>query len=75
VADETSPDAAEQDIGALENETIFIPGDGDVVAEDHAEMRMGDGPDNDLRDPFFRTDAGTAWLDEHERAATQGGGL
>lgn len=76
----TSPGAEEQDIGDLGNETIFVPTEDDAVPEEHAQMRMGrvDGEhgseNNDLRDPFFRTAEGQAWLDEHEQAAAGGEG-
>lgn len=57
----TSPEPAEQDIGALDNETIFDPTDvPPAVVDHHADGETG-------RDPFFATDAGEAWLDEHER--------
>ncbi len=70
----TSPGAEEQDIGDLDNETIFVPTEDDAVPEEHAQMHMGkvEGPhgsdNNDLRDPFFRTDEGQAWLDDREQA-------
>jgi hypothetical protein len=77
VTEPTSPGAEEQDIGDLDNEKIFIPAEDDAVPEEHAQMRMGKvehgGLDNDLRDPFFRTDEGAAWLDEHEQGAADGG--
>lgn len=59
----TSPGAEEQDIGALENETIFDPEGvepAEVVA--HEDGRSG-------RDPFFATPEGQAWLDEREQGA------
>jgi hypothetical protein len=79
VTEPTSPDPQEQDIGDLDNETIFVPAEDDAVPEEHAQMRMGkvDGEhgdeDHDLRDPFFRTDGGQAWLDEHEQRTADGG--
>lgn len=57
------------DIGALENETIFIPREEHVDPAGEATMRMGQGPGNDLRDPWFHTDEGRVWLAEHEDAA------
>lgn len=75
----TSPGAEEQDIGDLDNETIFIPTEDDAVPAEHAQMHMGKvegergDENNDLRDPFFHTDEGRAWLDEHEQAAADGG--
>jgi hypothetical protein len=79
VTEPTSPGAEEQDIGDLENETIFVPAEEHAAPEEHAQMRMGrvDGEggseNNDLRDPYFRTDEGRAWLDEHEQRAAEGG--
>lgn len=76
----TSPGSQEQDIGDLDNETIFVPTEDDAAPEEHAQMHMGrvDGAggseNNDLRDPFFRTEEGQAWLDEHEQGAAEGGG-
>jgi hypothetical protein len=80
VAEPTSPGAEEQDIGDLDNETIFVPTEDDAELEEHAQMHMGrvegehGAENNDLRDPFFRTEEGQAWLDEHEQGAAEGGG-
>lgn len=56
----------EPDIGALENETVFVPSDEDVAPMAHEKMRMGKGEQNDLRDPWFGTPEGAAWLAGHE---------
>jgi hypothetical protein len=75
VTEPTSPGSQELDIGDLENETIFVPTEDDAVPAEHAQMHMGKvGRDkgNDLRDPFFRTDEGEAWLDEHEQSTAGG---
>lgn len=53
---------------ALENETTFVPEDQHVDPEGEADMRMGRDPENDLRDPWFHTQEGAAWLAEHEDA-------
>jgi hypothetical protein len=55
----------DEDIGELENETIFEPGEDDVQPDEHKAMQMGKGLDNDLRDPWFHTDEGKTWLAEH----------
>jgi len=62
-------DASDDDIGALENETIFIPSAEDDAPEEHATMMMGRDEENDLRDPWFHSDEGRAWLAEREDAA------
>lgn len=67
-------DASEDDIGALENETIYVPHPDDEVPEEHAAMQMGRGEENDLRDPWFHTDEGRAWLAERERSGEVGEG-
>lgn len=56
-------------IGALENETVFAPEVEHIDPAGEAEMQMGQGPENDLRDPWFCTEDGVAWLAEHEDAA------
>jgi hypothetical protein len=61
-------DSSEDDIGALENETIFIPGAEHKAPGEHAQMMMGRDHENDLRDPWFHTEEGKAWLAEHEDA-------
>lgn len=69
--DEDGDGVADQagDIGALENETIFIPREEYADPGGEAEMQMGQDRENDLRDPWFHTDEGQAWLAEHEDAA------
>lgn len=57
----------ELDIGALENETIFIPNEGHDDPEARALMHMGkvgEDSENALRDPWLDTDEGHAWLAE-----------
>jgi hypothetical protein len=57
VTEPTSPDATEQDIGDLDNETIFDPA-GVMPAEvDHHGSESA-------RDPFFATAEGRDWLTE-----------
>lgn len=56
--------AEEDDIGALENETIFVPLEVDAVGAEHEEMHQGKDEENDLRDPWFHTREGRAWLAE-----------
>lgn len=53
----TSPGADEQDIGDLDNETIFTPGD-------IAPAGVGHDAGDSGRDPYFVTPAGKAWLDQ-----------
>ena len=53
---------ADDDIGALENETVFVPSGDDAVPEEQELMQMGTGPENDLRDPWFDKPEGAAWL-------------
>ena len=55
-------DQDEPDIGALENETIFIPDEEHRDPEAESTMMMGRGWENDLRDPWFHTDEGRQWL-------------
>jgi len=56
----------ELDIGDLENETVFVPTPDDVVSHEHDQMHMGKGHENDLRDPWFHTPEGQAWLEQQE---------
>jgi hypothetical protein len=68
-------DGAAPDIGSLENETIFIPSDEHIDPDAEARMQMGRpylNPGNDLRDPWFHTEEGQAWLAEHEDATAAG---
>lgn len=54
-------------IGDLENETVFVPDPEHSDPEAEARMQMGRvdlHPENDLRDPWFHTDEGRAWLAE-----------
>lgn len=52
----------DEPIGDLGNETVFMPSSDDHDEHAHEQMQMGKGPENDLRDPWFRTDEGRAWL-------------
>lgn len=47
--------------------TVFIPGEDDADPDAEAQMHMGKGgpEENDLRDPWFHTDEGKAWLAAH----------
>lgn len=62
----TQAGSGDDDIGALENETIFVPSDDDAAPEEHELMQMGQGPENDLRDPWFHKPEGAAWLAQRE---------
>lgn len=62
MTESTSPEPADQDIGALGNETIFDP-----TGVTPAEVEHHD--DQSARDPYFATDEGQAWLDEREQGA------
>ena len=69
-------DQGDPPIGDLENETIFVPEDQHVDPEGESDMRMGRGyvsPENDLRDPWFHTEEGAAWLAEDADAAREAG--
>lgn len=71
MTDEAPDDAAELDIGHLDNETIYVPAEEDDDPEASAQMHMGKADEdegNDLRDPWFHTDEGKAWLAENEDA-------
>lgn len=55
-------DQGQPDIGDLENETIFVPVEEHHDDDDQATMMMGRDEENDLRDPWFHTEEGRAWL-------------
>jgi hypothetical protein len=63
VTEPSSPDVAERDIGDLENETIFDPTGATPARVEYHDDESGG------RDPFFATDEGKAWLDDHEQGA------
>jgi len=50
-------------------EPVFIPGPGDVDPQLKTVMQQGQGPENDLRDPWFHAEEGQRWLAEAEAAA------
>lgn len=52
------------DIGELDNKTVFVPNPDHADPDAEFRMQMGRGSSNDLRDPWFHTDEGRAWLDE-----------
>lgn len=57
----------ELNIGDLENEEVYVPDEGDTDHESEAWMQMGRAeadPNNDLRDPWFHSEQGRAWLAE-----------
>jgi hypothetical protein len=62
--DENQADVGDLDIGALENETIYVPPT-NADATGHDEMQMGQGFENDLADPWLRTPEGIVWLEKH----------
>lgn len=50
-----------------DDDEIFEPGDADIDPDAERSMEQGRAdldPDNDLRDPWFHTDEGRAWLAE-----------
>jgi hypothetical protein len=63
-------DHAEQDIGDLDNEAIYIPDatDDEQALADAVETAHGsaEGPATSLRDPWFDTAEGKQWLTEQE---------
>lgn len=50
-------------------EAIYVPGPEDHDPEGASLMTMGRGAENDLRDPWFHTEEGQAWLTRRDTQA------